>query len=206
MALINQQPDTYIRRQLIEETFGKVGVGTYIEPMIQFDYGYNISVGKISMPILITFLDVCPIEIGDNCMFGPNVQLYTAEHPLQAAKRNSGMESGKRIIIGNNVWIGGGAIVLPGVTLGDNVVVAAGAVVTKSFPENCVIAGNPARIIKELTEDDAPTTSLEQQRAKINQIDKELVRLLEQRMDVVAEIAAVKAGHAVLILKENNKY
>ncbi len=87
------------------------------------------------MPILITFLDVCPIEIGDNCMFGPNVQLYTAEHPLQAAKRNSGMESGKRIIIGNNVWIGGGAIVLPGVTLGDNVVVAAGAVVTKSFPE-----------------------------------------------------------------------
>ena len=94
MALINQQPDTYIRRQLIEETFGKVGVGTYIEPMIQFDYGYNISVGKISMPILITFLDVCPIEIGDNCMFGPNVQLYTAEHPLQAVKRNSGMESG----------------------------------------------------------------------------------------------------------------
>ena len=142
-------------------------------------------------------------------MFGPNVQLYTAEHPLQAAKRNSGMESGKRIIIGNNVWIGGGAIVLPGVTLGDNVVVvAAGAVVTKSFPENCVIAGNPARIIKELTEDDAPTTSLEQQRAKINQIDKELVRLLEQRMDVVAEIAAVKRKQVMrfLILKENNKY
>lgn len=200
MALINQQPDTYIRRQLIEETFGKVGVGTYIEPMIQFDYGYNISVGKnFYANFNNVFLDVCPIEIGDNCMFGPNVQLYTAEHPLQAAKRNSGMESGKRIIIGNNVWIGGGAIVLPGVTLGDNVVVAAGAVVTKSFPENCVIAGNPARIIKELTEDDAPTTSLEQQRAKINQIDKELVRLLEQRMDVVAEIAAVKkkAGHAV---------
>ena len=84
MALINQQPDTYIRRQLIEETFGKVGVGTYIEPMIQFDYGYNISVEKISMPILITFFRCLSIEIGDNCMFGPNVQLYTAEHPLQA--------------------------------------------------------------------------------------------------------------------------
>ena len=147
MALINQQPDTYIRRQLIEET------------LIQFDYGYNISVGKnFYANFNNVFLDVCPIEIGDNCMFGPNVQLYTAEHPLQAAKRNSGMESGKRIIIGNNVWIGGGAIVLPGVTLGDNVVVAAGAVVTKSFPENCVIAGNPARIIKELNNNEQRLT------------------------------------------------
>ncbi|ESU75236.1 hypothetical protein P746_00544 [Enterococcus faecalis CBRD01] len=72
MALINQQPDTYIRRQLIEETFGKVGVGTYIEPMIQFDYGYNISVGKnFYANFNNVFLDVCPIEIGDNCMFGP---------------------------------------------------------------------------------------------------------------------------------------
>lgn len=98
MALINQQPDTYIRRQLIEETFGKVGVGTYIEPMIQFDYGYNISVGKnFYANFNNVFLDVCPIEIGDNCMFGPNVQLYTAEHPLQAAKRNSGMESGNEL-------------------------------------------------------------------------------------------------------------
>ena len=83
-------------------------------------------------------------------MLAPNVQLYTATHPLDPLERNSGVEFGKPIAIGNNVWIGGGAIILPGVTLGDNVVVGAGSVVTKSFPNNVAIAGNPARIIKEI--------------------------------------------------------
>lgn len=83
-------------------------------------------------------------------MFAPGVQLYTATHPIDPVERNSGLEYAKPITIGNNVWIGGSAIVVPGVTLGDNVVVAAGAVVTKSFPDNVVIGGNPARVIKEI--------------------------------------------------------
>ena len=105
-------------------------------------------------------------------MFGPNVQLYTASHPLEPGKRNSGQEFGKPITIGNNVWIGGSAIVTPGVTVGDNVVIAAGAVVTKSFPDNVVVGGNPARIIKTI---------------------EEIVTLLEKRMSAVSEVTAYKA-------------
>ena len=97
-----------------------------------------------------TFLDVCEIRIGDNAMLGPNCQLLTPLHPLDAIERISGLEYGAPITIGNNVWLGGGATILPGVTLGDNVVVGAGAVVTKSFEDNVVIAGNPAKIIKIL--------------------------------------------------------
>ena len=95
-------------------------------------------------------LDVCPITIGDNAMIGPNCQFLTPLHPLDPDERNSGLEFGKPITIGKNFWAGGGVIVLPGVTLGDNVVVGAGAVITKSFGDNVVLAGNPARVIKEI--------------------------------------------------------
>ena len=95
-------------------------------------------------------LDVCPIHIGDNCMLAPGVHIYTATHPLDPVDRNSGQEYGKPVTIGHNVWLGGRAVINPGVTIGDNAVVASGAVVVKNVPANAVVGGNPARIIKML--------------------------------------------------------
>lgn len=190
--IINQAESAELRSQLLKETFGRTGKKIYMEPVINFDYGYNIFVGEnFYANFNCTFLDVSTIEIGDNCMFAPNVQLYTATHPLHPVKRNSGLEYAKPIKIGNNVWLGGGVIVTPGVTLGDNVVVGAGSVVTKSFPDNVVIAGNPARIIKAV-EEELTEESLETLRHKIDMIDRELIALLEKRMDTVTKIGQVK--------------
>ncbi|EME8229397.1 chorismate mutase [Enterococcus faecium] len=190
--IINQAESAELRSQLLKETFGRTGKKIYMEPVINFDYGYNIFVGEnFYANFNCTFLDVSTIEIGDNCMFAPNVQLYTATHPLHPVKRNSGLEYAKPIKIGNNVWLGGGVIVTPGVTLGDNVVAGAGSVVTKSFPDNVVIAGNPARIIKTV-EEELTEESLETLRHKIDMIDRELVALLEKRMDTVTKIGQVK--------------
>lgn len=190
--IINQAESAELRSQLLKETFGRTGKKIYMEPVINFDYGYNIFVGEnFYANFNCTFLDVSTIEIGDNCMFAPNVQLYTATHPLHPVKRNSGLEYAKPIKIGNNVWLGGGVIVTPGVTLGDNVVVGAGSVVTKSFPDNVVIAGNPARIIKTV-EEELTEESFETLRHKIDMIDRELVALLEKRMDTVTKIGQVK--------------
>ncbi|HAP9946518.1 TPA: chorismate mutase [Enterococcus faecium] len=190
--IINQAESAELRSQLLKETFGRTGKKIYMEPVINFDYGYNIFVGEnFYANFNCTFLDVSTIEIGDNCMFAPNVQLYTATHPLHPVKRNSGLEYAKPIKIGDNVWLGGGVIVTPGVTLGNNVVVGAGSVVTKSFPDNVVIAGNPARIIKTV-EEEPLEESLETLRQKIDTIDRELVALLEKRMDTVTKIGQVK--------------
>ena len=190
--IINQAESAELRSQLLKETFGRTGKKIYMEPVINFDYGYNIFVGEnFYANFNCTFLDVSTIEIGDNCMFAPNVQLYTATHPLHPVKRNSGLEYAKPIKIGDNVWLGGGVIVTPGVTLGNNVVVGAGSVVTKSFPDNVVIAGNPARIIKTV-EEEPLEVSLETLRQKIDTIDRELVALLEKRMDTVTKIGQVK--------------
>lgn len=195
--IISQAESAELRSQLLKETFGRTGKKIYMEPVINFDYGYNIFVGEnFYANFNCTFLDVSTIEIGDNCMFAPNVQLYTATHPLHPVKRNSGLEYAKPIKIGDNVWLGGGVIVTPGVTLGNNVVVGAGSVVTKSFPDNVVIAGNPARIIKTV-EEEPLEESLETLRQKIDTIDRELVALLEKRMDTVTKIGQVK--------KEGNK-
>ncbi|HAP8300560.1 TPA: chorismate mutase [Enterococcus faecium] len=190
--IINQAESAELRSQLLKETFGRTEKKIYMEPVINFDYGYNIFVGEnFYANFNCTFLDVSTIEIGDNCMFAPNVQLYTATHPLHPVKRNSGLEYAKPIKIGDNVWLGGGVIVTPGVTLGNNVVVGAGSVVTKSFPDNVVIAGNPARIIKTV-EEEPLEESLETLRQKIDTIDRELVALLEKRMDTVTKIGQVK--------------
>ncbi len=95
-------------------------------------------------------LDVAEVQIGDNCMMGPNVQIYTATHPLEFKERNSGLEFAKPISIGKNVWIGGNAVICPGVNIGNNVVIGAGSIVTKSFPDDVFIAGNPAKIVKSI--------------------------------------------------------
>jgi maltose O-acetyltransferase len=193
LRAINQETDKKKRELYVKSAFGGTKKRVYIEPTISFDYGYNIFVGEnFYCNFHNVFLDICPITIGDNCMFGPNVQLYTASHPLEPGKRNSGQEFGKPITIGDNVWIGGSCVVVPGVTLGDNVVVAAGAVVTKSFPDNVVVGGNPARILKTIEEENEKN-ELVQAREKIDTIDQEIVGLLEKRLSAVSEVIAYKA-------------
>jgi len=139
------------RDQLIRELFGSTGKTIHVEPNIRVDYGFNVHVGEnFYANFDCTFLDVCSIRIGDNAMLGPDVNFYTPGHPLDPTERNSGREFGRPISIGDNCWIGGNTTILGGITLGDNVVVGAGTVVTKSFPSNVAIAGNPARIIREI--------------------------------------------------------
>ncbi|MDM5317954.1 maltose acetyltransferase domain-containing protein [Fictibacillus sp. b24] len=139
------------RSELIKELFGSTGKNIGIEPNFRCDYGYNIHAGENFFANFdCTILDVCEVRFGDNCMLAPGVHIYTATHPLDPVERNSGAEFGKPVEIGNNVWLGGGAIINPGVKIGDNVVVASGAVVTKNVPSNAVVGGNPAKIIKTL--------------------------------------------------------
>lgn len=205
MSQINGEADERLRSLLLAETFGASDGKPYLEPNVRFDYGYNIFVGKnFYANFDCTFLDVCPIEFGDNCMLGPGCQVLTPTHPIHPVKRNSGLEGGKPIKIGDNAWFGGNVTILPGVTLGDNVVVAASAVVTKSFGDNVVLGGNPAQIIKEIDlaegQEKAAADPLAVPRQKIDEIDKELVRLLEARMDAVSEVARIKKEQEISVL------
>ncbi|NNM24328.1 MAG: sugar O-acetyltransferase [Flavobacteriaceae bacterium] len=139
------------RSNLLYELLGRAGDNLWIEPPFYCDYGYNISVGdQVFFNFNCCILDVMPVTIGNNFMAAPNVQIYTATHPLEAKARNSGREFAKPVAIGNDVWIGGGAIICPGVTIGNGVVVGAGAVVTKNVKDHVFVAGNPARIIRSI--------------------------------------------------------
>ncbi|MFD2165694.1 sugar O-acetyltransferase [Thalassotalea euphylliae] len=143
------------RTQLIKQLFGTTGQNIYIESTFNCDYGCNIHVGdNFYANFGCVILDVAKVRIGSNCMIAPQVGIYTATHPIEPNARNSGLEFAKPISIGENCWIGGQAVINPGVTLGDNVVVASGAVVTKSFGDNVVIAGNPAKVIKHIDADE----------------------------------------------------
>lgn len=151
MAQFNSESDASKRSSLLKTWFGSTGENIYMEQTLACDYGNNIYIGEnFYANFNQTFLDVCEIRIGDNVMIGPNCQLLTPLHPLDPTERCSGFEYGAPITIGNNVWLAAGVTILPGVTLGDNVVVGAGSVVTKSYPANVVLAGNPARVIKTL--------------------------------------------------------
>ncbi|EPC03214.1 maltose O-acetyltransferase [Litchfieldella anticariensis FP35 = DSM 16096] len=153
VRIYNQTLETEGEQRLkaLKELLGSTGENIYMEPNIRVDYGYNIHVGENFFANFdCTILDVCEVRFGDNCMLAPGVQIYTATHPLNPTERNSGKEYAKPIAFGNNVWIGGGAIINPGVTVGDNVVIASGAVVTNDVPDNVVVGGNPARIIKQI--------------------------------------------------------
>jgi len=139
------------RQKLLRKLLGTHKKRVTIQSPFHCDYGSNIHVGRnFYANFGCVILDVAEVRLGDNCMLGPQVGIYTATHPLDPKKRNSGKESALPITIGNNCWIGGHATINPGVTLGDNVVVASGAVVTKSFGDNVVIAGVPARVIRSI--------------------------------------------------------
>lgn len=148
----NTRPDEQaLREEILSQLFGKTGKSIFIEPTFKCDYGYNIHVGEnFYANFDCVMLDVCKIEIGDNCLIAPGVHIYTATHPLDSVQRTAAIELGKPVTIGNNVWIGGRAIINPGVTIGDNVVIASGAVVIKDVPANTLVGGNPARILKEI--------------------------------------------------------
>jgi maltose O-acetyltransferase len=144
-----RRPDE--RRRLLAALLGAVGEGTEIRPPLRVDYGSHVRIGARTFANYgLVALDVAPITIGDDVQIGPNVQLLTPTHPLEPGPRRDKWEAAKPITVGDNVWLGGGAIVLPGVTIGDNTVVGAGAVVTRNVPANVVAVGNPARVIREL--------------------------------------------------------
>jgi len=141
--------------ELIRRILGKCGKNICIRPPFHCDYGYNIEVGEWFFANFgCTVLDVGKVIIGDNVMFAPNVAVYTAGHPIHPDSRNSGYEYGIGVVIGNNVWVGGNAVINPGVRIGDNAVIGSGSVVTKDVPAGVIAAGNPCRIIREITEDD----------------------------------------------------
>jgi maltose O-acetyltransferase len=135
-------------RAIAAELLPNVDPTGYIQPPFYCDYGYNIYAGAgVFMNFNCVVLDVMPVRIGAGTMFGPAVQVYTATHPIDAAERAKGPEYAKPITIGRDCWIGGGAIIQPGVTIGDRVIVGAGAVVTKDVPDDSIVVGNPARPI-----------------------------------------------------------
>lgn len=151
--LYNQtaETDDELRMRILKELLGSTGNNLAMEPNIRFDYGYNIHVGEnFYANFDCTILDVCEVRIGDNCLFGPGVHVYTATHPVDPYERIKGPEYGKPVTIGNNVWVGGRAIINPGVTIGHNVVIASGAVVTKDIPDHTIVGGNPARAIRQI--------------------------------------------------------
>ena len=139
------------REKILKQILGKTKEKFFIEQPFICDYGYNIEIGEnFYSNHNLVILDCAKVKFGDNVFIAPNCGFYTAEHPLNAETRNKGSEYAKPIIIGNNVWIGGGVQILSGVTVGNNSVVAAGAVVTKNVPDNSVVAGVPAKVIKFL--------------------------------------------------------
>ena len=140
-----------IRNDIIGRLFGKVGRSTEIEPPFYCDYGSNIHAGdSLYMNFGCIVLDCNKVVIGDKVLFGPYVQVYTAYHPVDPDIRRSGLELASPVTIGNNVWIGGGAIICGGVTIGDDTTIGAGSVVTRDVPAAVVAAGNPCRVIKKL--------------------------------------------------------
>jgi maltose O-acetyltransferase len=140
------------RRRILRELLGQGGEEVWMQPPFFCDYGFNILLGKkCFFNFNCVVLDVCQVKIGDHTLFGPAVQIYTATHPLNAERRRN-QEFAKPITIGSDVWVGGGAILCPGVTIGNRAAIGAGSVVTRDVPDGVFAAGNPCRVIREITE------------------------------------------------------
>ncbi len=139
------------KKEIIRKLFGKTKENFLIEQPFMCDYGYNIEIGEnFYANHNLIILDGNKVSFGDNVFIAPNCGFYTAGHPLDYRQRNQGLEYAKPIRVGNNVWIGGNVVVLPGVTIGDNCVIGAGSIVTKDIPENTVAVGNPCKVIKNI--------------------------------------------------------
>ena len=147
--------ETINRNELIKRLLGKIGNSFIIEPPFRCDYGYNIEIGEnFYSNYNLIILDCAKVLIGDNVMIGPNVSIYTAGHPVHYEIRNQGYEYTVPVSIGNNVWIGGNAVINPGVSIGDNSVIGSSSVVTKDIPDNVIAAGNPCKVLRGINEED----------------------------------------------------
>lgn len=140
-----------LRTEILTDLFGEVAGSIYIEPTFRCDYGSFIYASdNLYMNFGCVILDCAPVRFGRNVLLGPNVQIYTASHPLDPAERLTGLELAFPVTIGDNVWIGGGAIICAGVTIGPNTTIGAGSVVVKDIPANVLAAGNPCRVIRDV--------------------------------------------------------
>jgi len=150
------RPNEIVNRNgLIKRLLDKIGNSFIIEPPFRCDYGYNIEIGEnFYSNYNLIILDCAKVLIGDNIMIGPNVSIYTAGHPVHYEIRNQGYEYAFPVSIGNNVWIGGNAVINPGVSIGDNSVIGSGSVVTKDIPGNVIAAGNPCKVLRGINEED----------------------------------------------------
>ncbi|TQI66997.1 sugar O-acetyltransferase [Clostridium sp. KNHs216] len=147
--------DYAMRKELIKRLLGTIGERFCIEQPFYCDYGYNIHIGEnFFSNVNCVILDGAKVSIGDNVFLAPNVGIYTAGHPLDVPQRNIGLEYAFPVNIGSNVWVGAGTSILPGATIGNNTVLGAGSVVVKSIPSNVLAAGNPCKVIREITESD----------------------------------------------------
>lgn len=148
--------DTAKRNELLQQIIGQTGQRYLIEQNFWCDYGYNISIGEnFYANHNLVILDCAMVSFGNNVFIGPNCSFYTASHPADAKQRNEGLESAHPISVGDNVWFGGNVVVLPGVSVGSNVVIGAGSVVTKDIPANVIAVGNPCRVLKTIAENNS---------------------------------------------------
>lgn len=139
------------RRAMLADLFARFGDGAVLKPTLRCDYGFNISIGERTfINFDCVLLDCNRIVIGNEVQFAPGVHVYTATHPLDAKQRRSGVEYALPVVIGDGAWLGGGAIVCPGVTIGENTVVGAGSVVVRNLPSNVLAVGNPCRVVRQL--------------------------------------------------------
>jgi len=153
LAALNEtrEDETAERSSLLKELLPNAGEGLWLQPPFYCDYGYNIKLGeKVFFNFNCVVLDVTLVTIGSRTLFGPNVQVYTATHPMNHKERAAGLEFAKPITIGDDVWIGGSVVICPGVTIGDRSVIGAGSVVTKDIPADVFAAGNPCKVIRSL--------------------------------------------------------
>jgi maltose O-acetyltransferase len=148
-----REDQTDERSRILKELLPNAGEGLWLQPPFYCDYGYNITLGQnVFFNFNCVVLDVAPVIIGSRTLFGPNVQIYTATHPVNYKERASGLEFAKPITIGEDVWVGGSAVICPGVKIGDRSIIGAGSVVTRGIPDDVFAAGNPCRVIRSLEE------------------------------------------------------